>query len=74
MEGLSVGCMVQHFGAAHVTADGATWTALPFTASALVTDGSTRGTTVHAGLDLEDGTLLVGERDYRATFWFRAGD
>ena len=65
---------VQHFGAAHVTADGATWGVLPFTAGGLVTDGSTRGTTVNVGLDLEDGTLLAGEKDYRATFWFRPED
>jgi hypothetical protein len=65
---------VQRFGAAHVTADGATWQTLPFTAGGLVVDGSTRGTTVNAGFDLEDGTLLVGEKDYRATFWFRPAD
>ena len=65
---------VQHFGAAHVTADGTTWAALPFAAGGLVVDGSTRGTTVNAGLDLEDGTLLAGEKDYRATFWFRPAD
>jgi hypothetical protein len=25
-------------------------------------------------LDLESGTLLVGESGYRATFWFRPAD
>jgi hypothetical protein len=65
---------VQRFGAAHITADGGTWAALRFTAGRLVTDGSTRGTTVNTGLDLEDGTLLAGEKDYRATFWFRPAD
>jgi len=32
------------------------------------------GVSVNAGLDLDSGTLLVGEKDYRATFWFRPGD
>jgi hypothetical protein len=62
---------VQSFGAAHITADGVTWAALPFAGGPLVMGGSTRGTAVNAGLDLEDGTLLAGEKDYRATFWFR---
>ena len=65
---------VQRFGASHVTADGATWTALPFTLEASPGDDGTRGATVNAGLDLGSGTLLVGEKDYRATFWFRPSD
>jgi hypothetical protein len=65
---------VQRFGAAHVTADGMTWAPLPFTLESSSGDEGSRGATVHAGLDLGSGTLLVGEEDYRATFWFRPGD
>jgi hypothetical protein len=65
---------VQRFGAAHITSGGAAWTSLPFTLEASPGDEGTRGTTVNAGLDLDSGTLLVGEKDYRATFWFRPGD
>ena len=66
--------LVQRFGSAFETFDGATWLPLPFVASVDPTDGSTRGTRVAAGIDLESGTLLVGEKDYRATFWFRPSD
>jgi hypothetical protein len=65
---------VQRFGASNVTADGTTWAALPFTVEAGPAAEGTRGGTVTAGLDIGSGTLLVGEKDYRATFWFRAGD
>jgi hypothetical protein len=65
---------VQRFGAAHITSDGAAWTALPFTLEASPGDEGTRGASVNAGLDLDFGTLLVGEKDYRATFWFRPSD
>lgn len=64
--------LVQVFGAVHVTDDGGTWLALPF---GVEVDGrSSRGTRVSAGLDLESGTLLVGEIGFRATFWFRPGE
>ncbi|MDQ3689191.1 MAG: hypothetical protein M3406_03990, partial [Chloroflexota bacterium] len=63
--------LVQRFGTAHVSNDGGTWLALPFAAGVEIADPTTRGTQVSAGLDLESGTLLVGETGYRATFWFR---
>ena len=65
---------VQRFGAAHVTEDGTTWAPLPFTLESSPGDEATRGATVSAGIDLDSGTLLVGEKDYRATFWFRPSD
>lgn len=65
---------VQRFGAAHITPDGATWSALPFTLEARPGDEGTRGASVNAGLDLDFGTMLVGEKDYRATFWFRPNE
>ncbi len=65
---------VQRFGAAHITSDGAAWWALPFTLEASPGDEGTRGASVNAGMDLESGTLLVGEKDYRATFWVRPND
>lgn len=66
--------LVERFGAVHVTDDGRAWLALPFAATVDIDDPSTRGTRVSAGLDLESGTLLVGETEYRATFWFRPGE
>lgn len=65
---------VQHFGSAYITSDGRIWLPLPFVGDVDPADGSTRGTRVAAGLELESGTLLVGEKDYQATFWFRPTD
>jgi hypothetical protein len=65
---------VERFGSAHVTVDGATWLALPFVAVPDLGTDATRGTSISAGLDVENGTWLVGEKDYRATFWFRPAD
>jgi hypothetical protein len=65
---------VQTFGASHVSADGATWLALPFTVRETAYDESTRGATITAGIDLPSGSLLVGENAYRATIWFRPAD
>jgi hypothetical protein len=64
---------VQGYGATHITADGATWALLPFAVGAEL-DADTRGTSVSAGTDLAAGTLLVGERDYQATFWLRLNE
>jgi hypothetical protein len=66
--------LVQRFGSAYETSDGDSWLPLPFVGRVDPTDGSTRGTWVAAGIDLESGTLLVGEKDYQATFWFRPSD
>ncbi len=63
--------LVQRFGAVHVTDDGGAWFALPFAAATEIDDPRSRGTRVSAGLDLTSGTLLVGETQYRAVFWFR---
>jgi hypothetical protein len=65
---------VQSYGAAHVTADGTTWVKLPFTGPTSPGERKTRGATVSAGVDLENGTLVAGESAYRATFWFRPND
>ena len=65
---------VERFGSAHVTSDGSTWAPLSFANSIDPADPPTRGTRIAAGVDLEAGTLLVGENNYRATFWFRPTD
>jgi hypothetical protein len=62
---------VVRFGASSISADGATWVGLPFTASEVVGTEHSRGATVTDGLEVGDLILLVGERDHRATFWVR---
>jgi hypothetical protein len=66
---------VQRFGAAHISSDSDNWEALPFTTAPIGIDITvTRGATVNDGIELGSGRLLVGEKDYRATFWFRPND
>ena len=65
---------VQTFGRSSISSDGARWARLPFTESSVAVDRATRGATVTSGIELETGTLLVGEKDYRAAFWWRPAD
>ena len=63
----------ERFGQVLATTDGATWSALPFTQSTQPEDPAGRGTTVHGATATDDGVVLVGESDGRATFWVRRG-
>ena len=61
---------VVRYGRSSLSMDrGSSWDELAFLRSGQDPDSRGRGATVNAATPVQDGILLVGERDYQAAFW-----